>query len=99
MLEDKWSAHIGVALAANRVLIGCRFQVVRVECSVGVVAIAALNQALIHLVMEGHAEGGFHVRMALKAESRLRSFQQLLLVFARVNTVAADAANIRLRVR
>ena len=62
-------------------------------------AIAALHQALIHLVVEGHAEGRLHVRVALEAERGLRRLQQLLFVLARVNAVAADAAHIRFCMR
>ena len=98
VLVDKRPARLRVALGADRILVCGRLQVVIPECSVNVMAIAALHQLFIHLVVEGHIERRLHVRVALEAEVRLRSLQQRLFL-AGVNVVAADAAYVGLGVR
>ena len=99
VFKYKRPAYIGVAFGAYCVLISGRFQIVRIECAVGIVAVAALHQSLIHLVVEGHAKCRFRIGVALEAEIRLRSLEQLFLLLARVNTVTAGATNVRFRVR
>jgi hypothetical protein len=79
VLEDEWPARLRVALGADRILIGRGLQVVVPEGAVRIVAVAALHQAFIHLVVEGHIERRLHVGVALKAERGLRSLEQLLL--------------------
>ena len=56
MFKHKGSARLRMALTANSILVGCRPDVVVAEGSVDVVAVAALDQALIHLVVEGLRE-------------------------------------------
>jgi len=53
------TARLRVALGADRILIGGRLHVVRVEGAVRVVAVAALDQAFVHPVMERHGKRGF----------------------------------------
>ena len=79
MFEDKRPARLRVALGADRVLVGGGPDVVVAEGAVNVVAVAALDQALIHPVMEGHVERRLHIGVALEAELRLRGLQQLRL--------------------
>ena len=98
MFVDKRPARLGVALGAYRVLVCCGLQVVVPERPVNIVAIAALHQLFIHLVVEGHVERGLHVRVALEAKCWLRSLEQRLFLAA-VNFVAAEAADIGLRMR
>ena len=62
-----------------------------------VVAIAAHDQAFVHLVVERHIERRLSVGVALEAERRLRSLQQRFFL-ALVNAVAADTADVRLGV-
>lgn len=99
MFIDKWPTRLGVALRADRVLIGRRLQVVVPERAVRVVAVRAAHRAFVHLVVEWHAELRLHVVVALEAKRGLRRLQQLCLVFALVDTMAARAADIRLGMR
>lgn len=80
MLVNERAAHIGVALGANRTLIGSGLQVVWTEGAVSVMAVGALDQALIHLVMNGHVELGFLLGVAAIAKRRLRCFQHVVLL-------------------
>jgi len=94
---DERPARLGVALGADRVLVGRRLHVVGSEGAVHVVAVAARDQAFVHLVVERHIERRLSVRVALEAERRLRSLQQLFCL-ALMNAVAADTADLRLGV-
>jgi len=58
------------------------------------VAIAARDQAFVHLVVERHIERRLSVGVALEAERRLRSLQQVFFL-ALMNAVAAGAADLR----
>ncbi len=60
-----------------------------------VVAIAARDQAFVHLVVERHIERRLSVGVALEAECRLRNLQQLFFFLALMNAVAAGAADVR----
>jgi len=95
---DERSARLGVALGADRVLVGRGLHVVSSEGAVHVVAIAAHDQALVHLVVERHIERRLSVGVALEAERGLRSFQQLFFFLALMNAVTADTADLRLGV-
>ncbi len=92
---DERPARLGVALGADRVLVGRGLQVVGSEGAVHVVAIAAPDQAFVHLMVERHTEGRLSVGVALEAERRLRSLQQRFFFLALVNAVAADTADVR----
>ena len=74
---DERPARLGVALGADRVLVGRGLHVVGQEGAVHVVAIAARDQAFVHLVVERHVERRLSVGVALEAERRLRSLQQV----------------------
>ena len=60
-------------------------------------AVSALHQSLVHLVMEGHGELRLDVRVALEAQRGLRRLQKGLII-AGVNAMAANAAYIALAV-
>src|ERR1035441_2343246 len=62
-------------------------------------AVSALNQAFIHLVMERHIERWLDVGVALIAELRLGGLQQLVLRVPGMDAVAACAAHPRLGMR
>ena len=98
MFEDERPTRLGVALGANRILIGGGLQIVVAEGAVNVMAIAALDQAFVHLVMERHVEVRLHVGVALEAEFGLTGLQQVLILGG-MNRVATDAAHIGLGVR
>jgi len=99
MLVNERSTHIRVALGADLVLIGRGPQVIVPEGTVHVVAVAALDQPLIHPVMERHAERRLYVTVALIAERRLRGLEQVLRRLAVVNAVTACATDTGLAVR
>jgi len=92
---DERPARLGVALGADRVLVGRGLQVVGSEGAVHVVAIAARDQAFVHLVVERHVERRLGVGVALEAESRLRNLQQIIFFLALMNAVAANTADLR----
>src|SRR5208282_4089393 len=98
VLIDERPARLGVALGADRVLVGRGLHVVGSEGAVHVVAIAARDQAFVHLVVERHIERRLSVGVALEAERRLRSLQQVFFFLVLVNAVAADTADVRLGV-
>src|SRR5271169_4411151 len=93
---DERPARLGVALGADRVLVGRGLQVVGSEGAVHVVAIAARDQAFVHLVVEGHIERRLSIGVALEAERRLRSLQQRFFFLALMNAVTANTADLRL---
>jgi len=95
---DERPARLGVALGADRVLVGRGLQVVGSEGAVHVVAIAARDQAFVHLVVERHIERGLRVGVALEAERRLRNLQQIFFFLVLMSAVAASAADVRLGV-
>jgi hypothetical protein len=65
----------------------------------GIMAIRALNQSLVHAVMERHFELGLLLQMAGIAKLRLRFNEQKLLRLRMVNRVAGCAAHIILPVQ
>jgi len=91
---DERPARLGMALGADCVLVGRGLHVVGLEGAVHVVAIAARDQAFDYLVMERHIERRLRVGVALEAERRLRSPQQLFFL-APMNAVATGAADVR----
>jgi hypothetical protein len=66
------------------------------ERAVRIVAIAALYQPLIHLVMERLSKCRLDIGVAAITELRLRRFEKALFAFRLVDTVAACAANLSL---
>ncbi len=95
VFKDERPARLGVALGADRVLVGRGLHVVGQEGAVHIVAIAARDQAFVHLVVERHIERRLNVGVALEAERRLRSFQQRFFFLVLMNAVAANAAEVR----
>src|ERR1019366_10826639 len=68
------------------------------EGAVDVVAVGALDQAFVHLVMYRHAELRLLISVALVAERWLRRLEQLFFLTA-VDIVAADATHVGLAMR
>jgi len=93
------TAGLDMALGADGILVSSRLDVVVAECAVSVMAVTALDDAFIHLVVEGHVEGRLDVGMALEAEFRLRGDQKLGVRHRLVNAVATEAAYVCLGVR
>ena len=98
VLIHKRASRFGMALAANSVLLRGGLAALFLKSAVRVVAIRALNQSLVHLVVEGHGKLRLDVGVALEAECRLGSLEQGLVARAGVNAVTADAAYIAVTV-
>ena len=75
VFEYEGSARLGVAPGADGILIGGGANIVVAKGAVNVMAVAALEQALIHLVMEGLRERGLYICVARIAERRLGGFE------------------------
>ena len=59
-----------------------------------IVAVGALHQPFLHLVMERHIELRLDVGVALEAKLRLGYLEQVLRILAGVNTMAVHAAYV-----
>jgi len=93
VLEYKWSARLRMALGADSVLIRGRPDVVVAEGAVNIMAVTALDQPLIHLVMKRLRERRLHIRVAGVTKLGLRHLQQIRFFSGCVNTVAANTTN------
>jgi len=71
MLEHKWALQISVAAEAKLVLLCRGPQGVRKRAAMYVVAIGALEQALVDPVPKRHTEVGLRFRVASITERRL----------------------------
>jgi len=71
VLVNERTAHIGVALGANHILIGRGPQVVIPKGAVNVVTVVAFDHAFVHRMVERHIERRLHVGVALEAERGL----------------------------
>ena len=98
MLERERSAHVGVALGADLVLVFRRSQVVcrKVPCTSW--QSVHFTRPSFTLWWNGHVELRLLIGMALIAERGLRSLEQSLLLAA-VNAVATGATDAGLGVR
>ena len=92
VLKGKWSRRLRMALATNRILVGGRPQVLVLECTVRIMAVAACHQPFVHLVVEGLCERRFNIRMAGIAKLRLGDLQQARLIHGTMHAMATDAA-------
>ena len=93
VLEDERSTFVGVALVAHQVLIGRRPHLAISQRAVRIVAIGALDQALVHTMAEGLLEIGPLFRVARVTRLGLLAGQQIfpLAVVDGVATGATDA--------
>ena len=95
VLIHKGSTNVRVALGADCILIGGHPQivipeeVVIPESPVHVMAVAALDNAFVHLVVKGHAERGLDVGVTLEAQVRLLCQEQGGVRRGLVDAVAA----------
>jgi len=99
VLIHKRPCRLAMALRADRIHLCRRTEILAIERAVRIVAIRALHQPFLYLVVERHIELRLRFRMALQAEFRLLSLQQLLACLAVMNAVAADAAHVVLAMR
>ena len=79
MLKDERAALFAVTLEANRILRGCRTQLVLRGAAVNVVAIRALDEALIHAMMERLHELSLFGLVARIAQSGIFLSQQFFV--------------------
>ena len=93
MFVNKRACSLGMALHADRILIGAGFEHLVLEGAVGIVAIGAFQHPLGDAVMEGLREGRLHIGVALVAERRLLGLEQDGLGFELVHAMAAGAAD------
>lgn len=93
VLINERTSRFGVAPDTKGVLLDGWPAALYFVSAVRVVAIGALNQSLIHLMVDGHGELRLDIGVALVAERRLRRFEQGLHL-AMVNIVAAGATYI-----
>jgi hypothetical protein len=96
MLIHKGSSCLRVALGADRILIGCGFELIGKESAVSVMAVATLDQTFVHPVMERHVERWLYIGVTFEAEGRLCGDQQRCIRRRLMNAVAAEAAYSRL---
>lgn len=94
MLVDKRAQGLRMAFRANCVLIRARLEEFVLEGAMGIMAVAANQQALIHLVVKGLGEGGLNVGVAAIAEIRFGNLQRMFTL-KRVAAMATDAAHAR----
>jgi len=71
VFKHEGPARLRMALGADSILIGGGLDIVVAERAVDIVAVAALDQPFIHLVVEGLRERRLDVCVALVAEHRL----------------------------
>lgn len=98
VFENKRAVLVHVALEANGILTGRSAHLFGGGGPVGVVAIAALHESLVHAVMKRHIELGFLLQVAGVAKLRLRLHQQEFLGLRMVRRMARDAAHVILAV-
>jgi len=95
VLISKGSSFFRVALGADQVLLRRGAEVLLVERSMRIIAVGAMNQPLLNVVMEGDVELRLGIGVALEAQIRLSDLQLVFLVLTSVDTVATDAAYVR----
>ena len=94
MLKYKWASLIGMTREANGVLCSRGAYLLCPDRSVRVVAVAALNQPLIHAMVKGHAELRLLLKMAGVTKLRLGFYQQEFLGLRMVRRMTGDATDI-----
>jgi len=99
VLKHKGATRLGVALGADRILIGRGLQVVVPKGPVWIMAVRAAHSALVHLVVERHIKRRFRVGMALEAQCGLRSLQQMFAILGLMDAMAARATDACLGMR
>jgi len=94
MFVNKRTLLVRVALEADRILGGGSPHLLRFDCAVYVVAIAALNQTLVDAVVKGHFEFSFFIDVAAVTKFRLGFHQEELFRRRVVRGVAGGATDV-----
>ncbi len=92
VFKDKRTSCFRMALHADSVLIGRRFDQLALKCSVRIMAIAAFHQPFIHLMVKWLRKCGLHIGVAGVAELWLLNFEQARFILEAMHTVATGAA-------
>jgi hypothetical protein len=82
-----------MALHTHNVPCDAASQFLLFECPVWIVTIAAIHQALIHLMVERLRKSGLDVSVAGIAKLRLRNLEKVLLASKFMNAMATQATN------
>ncbi len=77
MLVNKWSLLVYVTLYAGRIDTCCQSRLFKFETAVRIVAIAALQRAFQHFMMEWQLELMFDLAMTAQTELRFAGVEQL----------------------
>jgi len=94
VLPGKWTCLVCMAVETNHVLGGGGTQLLRQKTAVLVVAIGAVDQALIHAMVERLGEIRLDFQMAAVTQGRLRRLQKLAIDLGRVHRMAVHAPNV-----
>jgi hypothetical protein len=98
MLEYKRPLFVCVARETDRILRGRRPYLLGLHGAVRIVAVRALQQALVHAVVERHIEFGLLREVAGIAKLGLRLHQHEIRVFPVVRRMAGNATDLVSRV-
>src|SRR5208282_1839149 len=98
MLVDERTSLVRMALETDRILRGARAQLVSQEAAVGIVAIRAADQSLVHPVVKGATELLFDLDVAAVTKLRLLFPHQEFRLLGMVRRMAVHAAHVVLQV-
>lgn len=94
VLVYEWPCSLAMTFCADHIHLRRRAKVFAIEGAMRIVTVGALQETFFNLVMEGHVELCLGFGVALVAQLRLRSFEQLLLDRAVVDAVTTYAAHL-----
>ena len=92
MLIHKGSSSLRVTLLADRIAGDAAVQALFFECAVRIVAIAAVHEPLVHLVMKRLCKSRLHIAVAGVAKLRLRDLEETRITLEFVNAMTTRAA-------
>lgn len=94
VLEDKRSLFVRVALKAREVLRGRTAQLVRPDSAMRIMTVSALDEPLIHAVVERHFKLRSFLKMAGVTELRLALHEKKLLDGGMMGRMAVDTTHL-----
>lgn len=98
MLIKEWPSHPDMAFGTHHELPGGGGQRILSQCPVRVMAVSAVDQSFLNLMVEGRGELRLHLAVALEAKLGLIYFEQISGRAGGMNDVTADATYIALAV-
>ena len=98
MLEYKWASLVGMARKASDILSSRRSDLAWTHRPMGIVAVRALDQALVDTVMKRHFKFWLLVEVARVAERRLGLYEQEFPCCCMMRRMTGDTADVVLRV-